>query len=145
MLCWIFSAKKGSSPKTTTIHHLEKGKQRQKLLKNFRRRQKNFDKSFPDLVDVIVSFKLDAGGKKDTPLDEDSIMLAVSQSCGLPFKKLDPLNLDMEVVTKSIPKNFAISHLLLPFNFQNGILEVAVYHPDNQTVLRDIEQANQVK
>jgi general secretion pathway protein E len=123
---------------------LEKGKQRQKLLKKFGTDRK-FDKSFPDLVDIIVSLKLDAGGKKETPLDEDSIMRAVSQSCGLPFKKLDPLNLDMETVTKTIPRNFAISHLLLPFNFQNGILEVAVYHPDNQTVLKDIEQANQVK
>ncbi len=123
---------------------LEKGKQRQKLLKQFGA-DKTFDRNFPDLVDIIISLKLDAGGKKDTPLDEESIMLAVSQSCGLPFKKLDPLDLDMEVVTKSIPKNFAISHLLLPFNFQNGILEVAVYHPDNQTVLKDIEQANQVK
>ena len=52
---------------------------------------------------------------------------------------------DMDIVTKTIPKNFAISHLLLPFNFQNGILEVAVYHPDNLAVLKDIEQANQVK
>ncbi len=123
---------------------LEKGKQRQKLLIKFGA-DKKFDKSFPDLVDVIVSFKLDIGNKKNIPLDEDSIMRAVSKSCGLPFKKLDPLNLDMEIVTKTIPRNFAINHLLLPFNFQNGILEVAVYHPDKRSVLKDIEQANQVK
>ncbi len=123
---------------------LEKGKQRNKLLKKFGADRK-FDKSFPDLVDVVVSFKLDAGGKKDIPLDEDMIMRAVSESCGIPFKKLDPLQLDMATVTKTIPKNFAINHLLLPFNFQNGVLEVAVYHPDNTSVLKDIEQANQVK
>ena len=123
---------------------LEKGKQRQKLLKKFGADQK-IDKNFPDLVDIIVSFKMDTGGKKDTPLDEETIIRAVSQSCNIPFKKLDPLNLDMDTVTKTIPRNFAINHLLLPFNFQNGILEVAVYHPDNKTVLKDIEQANQVK
>ncbi len=123
---------------------LEKGKQRNKLLKKFGADRK-FDKSYPDLIDVVVSFKLDAGGKKDTPLDEDMIMRAVSESCGIPFKKLDPLHLDMATVTKTIPKNFAINHLLLPFNFQNGVLEVAVYHPDNTSVLKDIEQANQVK
>ena len=44
---------------------LEKGKQRQKLLKKFGADRK-FDKSFPDLVDVIVSFKLHVGGKKGT-------------------------------------------------------------------------------
>ena len=123
---------------------LEKGKQRNKLLKKFSSERK-FDKSFPDLVDIIVSFKLDAGEKKGITLDEDSIIRAVSEVCSIPFKKLDPLNLDMDTVTKTIPKNFAITHLLLPFNFQNGILEVAVYHPDNTTALTDIEQANQVK
>jgi general secretion pathway protein E len=123
---------------------LEKGKQRQKLLKKFGS-EKKFDKNFPDLVDIIVSFKMDKGGKRGQVLDEDTIIQAVSTSCNIPFKKLDPLKLDMDTVTKTIPKNFAISHLLLPFNFQNGILEVAVYDPDNTTVLNDIEQANQVK
>ena len=35
--------------------------------------------------------------------------------------------------------------ILLPVNIVDGILEVAVYHPDSQTVLSDIEQANQVR
>ena len=71
-------------------------------------------------------------------------MQAVACDCKLPFKKLDPLALDMDIVTKSIPRNFAVTHLLLPFNKQDGVLEIAVYHPDNKTVLADIEQANQV-
>ena len=132
------------TPEQKQFITLEKGKQRQKLLKKFGP-DKEFDKSFPDLVDVIVSFKLDVAGKKGVVLDEDTIIQAVSQSCGIPFKKLDPLKLDMDTVTKTIPRNYAIRHLLLPFNFQNGVLEVAVYYPDNMTVLYDIEQANQVK
>ncbi len=123
---------------------LEKGKQRQKLLKKYGA-DKYFDKNFPDLIDVIVSFRLNVGGKKGTTLTEDMIMQTVSQSVGIPFKKLDPLNLDMDIVTKTIPRNFAIGHMLLPFNFQNGILEVAVYHPDDTVALKDIENANQVK
>lgn len=123
---------------------LEKGKQRQKLLKKFGP-DKDFDKGFPDLVDIIVSFKLKTGSQDDLILDEDIIIRAVSESCGLPFKKLDPLNLDMATVTKTIPKNFALSHLLLPFHLNNGTLEVAVYHPDKLAVLKDIAQANQVK
>jgi general secretion pathway protein E len=138
-------SKKGLiTPKQRQFITLEKGKQRQKLLKQFGDAKK-LDKGFPDLVDIIVSFKLDVGGKKGKSLDEDTIMLAVSQSCNIPFKKLDPLNLDMDTVTKTVSKNFALNHMLLPFNFQNGILEVAVYHPDNTTALKDIELANQVK
>jgi general secretion pathway protein E len=140
----ILSKKRLITKKQRQFITLEKGKQRNKLLKQFSSERK-FDKSFPDLVDVIVSFKLDSGGRKGITLDEDSIIRAVSDACNIPFKKLDPLKLDMDTVTKTIPRNFAITHLLLPFNFQNGVLEVAVYHPDNETVLKDIEQANQVK
>ena len=88
------------------------------------------DKSYPDLVDIIASFQLEIDGRKGVLLDEEAIMQAVAREFKLPFKKLDPLALDMDIVTKSIPRNFAVTHLLLPFNMQNGILEIAVYHPD---------------
>ena len=123
---------------------LEKGKQRQKLLKQFGRKDE-IDPNFPDLLDVIVSYNLVAGGSGDKVLDEETIMRAVSRAFKLPFKKLDPLELDMNVVTKTIPKNFAIRQLILPFNIHDGILEVASYHPDCKTVISDIEQANQMQ
>jgi general secretion pathway protein E len=123
---------------------LEKGKQRQKLLKRADDNGMEADKSYPDLVDIVASFQLEIHGRSEVVLDEEVIMQAVAQEFQLPFKKLDPLALDMDVVTKSIPRNFAVTHLLLPFNLQKGILEIAVYHPDKKTVLADIEQANQV-
>lgn len=72
-------------------------------------------------------------------------MRLVASEHNLPFKKLDPLDLDMDIVTKTIPRNFAIRHMILPFNISNGILEVVSYHPDCRTVLDDIEQANQIQ
>jgi general secretion pathway protein E len=123
---------------------LEKGKQRQKLLK-LADGKIQVDKNFPDLIDIIVSMKLEVGGKKGRVLDEEAIMRAVAGDYDLPFKKLDPLDLDMDIVTKTIPRNFAIRQMILPFNISNGLLEVAIYHPDCQAVLDDIEQANQVQ
>jgi general secretion pathway protein E len=123
---------------------LEKGKQRQKLLKQAGGKVQ-IDQNYPDLVDIIVSMKLDISGKKNVILDEELIMRAVAAEYKLPFKKLDPLELDMETVTRTIPRNFAIRHMILPFNISNGILEMAVYHPDCKTALDDIEQANQVQ
>ncbi len=127
-----------------TFVSLEKGKQRQKLMK-LHGGGDPLDRNFPDLIDIIVSYNLQKPGADDEVIDEETIMRAVAKEFKLPFKKLDPLELDMNIVTKTIPKNFAISHLLLPFNVADGVLEVAVYHPDSQTVLNDIEQANQVK
>lgn len=123
---------------------LEKGKQRQRLLKKFST-DDNLDRNFPDLLDIILSFNLFAFGKKGKPLTEEMVMRAIAKEKGFEFKKLDPLDLDIELVTKTIPRNFAITHLLVPFNFQNGILEIASYHPDCQTQTTDIEHANQVK
>ena len=123
---------------------LEKGKQRQKLLRQFGK-EGGVDKNYPDLVEIIVSFNLFAGGNEAAPLDEETIMLAVARDQEMPFKKLDPLELDMEIVTKKIPRNFAIRQLILPFNVQDGYLEVAVYHPDCQAVLADIEQVVQMR
>ncbi|MEJ2136147.1 MAG: GspE/PulE family protein [Desulfofustis sp.] len=132
------------SDKQRTFISLEKGKQRQKLLKKSDKPDP-LDKNYPDLIDVIVSLNLKKSGSKKESVDEETIMRAVGREFKLDFKKLDPLELDMDIVTKTIPKTFAISHLLLPFNVVEGVLEVAVYHPDSQTVLADIEQANQIK
>ena len=127
---------------------LHKGRQRQKLLKQAGARRSDDelkpDKELPDLVDIIVSLGLETGGVKKIPLTDEMIMRAVSQGLKIPFKKLDPLELDMNIVTKTIPKSFAISHLILPFELHDGILEVVTYHPDNHLVLEDIERANQV-
>ncbi len=125
------------------IFTLNKGKQRQKLLKISG--IDDLDASYPDQIDIIVSFKFDCRGRQEETVDEEMIMRAVSQRKRLPFKKLDPLELDIDIVTKNIPKNFAIRQMMLPFNIHNGVLELAVYHPDCETVLDDIEQAIQMK
>lgn len=123
---------------------LEKGKQRQKLLKKFGGGD-GLDKTFPDLIDIILSFNFSLPASRSKPLTEEIIMRAVAKQYNLEFKKLDPLELDIDIVTKTIPKNFAINHLLVPFNVQDGVLEIATYHPDCQTAITDIEHANQVK
>lgn len=128
---------------------LQKGKQRQKLLRLHGGRrsgeQQKMGKGFPDMVDIIVSMRLDMQGRKDVVISEDHILQAVGRALHIPFKKLDPLDLDMDIVTKTIPRSFAINHLILPFEQRNGILEVVTYHPDNTSVLEDIERVNQIK
>jgi len=136
------------TPEQRQLIVLHRGKQRQKLLKQFgsRRQDDDFklDKGVPDLVEIIVSLELEPAGPQKTVLTEEMIMRAVSRGLKIPFKKLDPLELDIEVVTKTIPKSFAVNHLILPFELNNNILSVVTYHPDNQLALEDIERVNQV-
>ncbi len=128
--------------KQFVLRHRER--QSQQLLK-LQGGQKQAGKGYPDLVDILASLKLETPGKEKRILTEELIMRAVSRKLGIPFKKLDPLELDIEIVTKTIPRSFAINHLILPFEIRNGILQVVTYDPDNKTPLRDIEQVNQTE
>lgn len=125
-----------------------KAQQRQLLLRHADH-QKNkagrTGESALTLVDIIVSMNLDLSDKKGQPLTEELIFRAIAEDRGLPFVKLDPLELDLKIVTKTIPKTFAVRHLILPFAIKNGVLEVAVYDPDNQAALDDIERVSQLK
>lgn len=127
--------------------------QQEKLRQNLGRKyggrrrddKKNIPKAVPELLDIIVSLRLEIGGNTSRILTEEIILRAVSFRKKIPFKKLDPLKLDIEIVTKTIPKSFAVNHLILPFDIRNGVLEVVTCNPDNQAVLEDIERATQLK
>ena len=119
-------------------------KQAQHLIRQFGGRRRDdtvkLPLGFPDLVDIILSLGMQTPGPKPEPLTEEMILKAVGRELGIPFTNLDPLKLDMEVVTKYISKTFAIRHLLLPLAVKDGVLQVASYFPDNQQVLEDVER-----
>ena len=95
-------------------------------------------------VDIISSLKLKQEGTKEE-LTEEVIMSAIADDLGLPFKKIDPLELDLDVVTKMIAKPFAKKHLVVPIELVNGELKVAMYNPLNHEALEDIKRVSRVK
>jgi general secretion pathway protein E len=128
----------------------QRDKQRQSLVRKYGGRRRDDDprraqRNEPDLLDLIISLRLEIKGDKSKILTEELIMRAVSLRRKIPFKKLDPLELDINIVTKTIPRSFAVNHQVLPVEIRNGVLEVVSCNPDNQSVLEDIEQATQLK
>ena len=127
----------------------QKEQQRQILLnRRGGRRATDPQKSGPtnfNLLEIIVSLNLEIPGKNARLLTEEEIMRAVAADLQLPFKKLDPLDLDLKVVTKTVPQSFAVKYMLLPFAERNGFLEIAISDPNNRPALEEIERANQVK
>ena len=109
-----------------------------------RRRRQPGGGDRPDLLDALLAFHFVTAGSAGEILSEELVIRAVAEESGLPFKKLDPLELDLEVVTKTIPRGFAIKHLILPLAVKNGVLEVAIHDPENRTALDEIERANQM-
>ena len=128
---------------------LKKEQQRHHLCRKIGGRRTNDRKqssmSQTDVYDILVSLQFEIPGKKNQGLSEEVIIRAVAKDLKMPFKKLDPLDLDLDLVTKTIPKSFALKHLLLPFGIKNGVYEVAIYEPAKRQALEDIERALQIK
>ena len=128
---------------------LKKEQQRHLLVRKIGGRRaddrKGSSLSQPDVFDILVSLQFAIPGKKKQVLSEEDIIRAVAEDLNLPFKKLDPLDLDLDLVTKTIPKSFALKHLLLPFGIMNGVYEVAIYEPAKRLALEDLERALQIK
>ena len=93
--------------------------------------------------DIIASLNLlcpQDGGEE--LLTEEKIMREVAAGLGISFKKIDPLELDLEVVTKTLPKNFAIKNLAVPIAIEQGALKVAMVDPLNEELINDIRRVS---
>lgn len=97
------------------------------------------------IIDVIVSLKMRREDNSELPLDEETIYRTLARHWKIPFYTLDPLKLDLNVVTSTIPRIFAMKHLVLPVDIKDGILTVAAPDPFNLEVLDDIAIASKLK
>jgi general secretion pathway protein E len=97
------------------------------------------------LIDAMVSLTLERNDEPPKVLDEDTIYQALAENWKIPFLKIDPLKLDLNVVTTTIPITFAKNHLVLPVAVKQGVLTVATPNPFNLEVFEDIARASQMR
>ncbi len=96
-------------------------------------------------VDVLASLGLE---RKDDPtktLDEETIFQVLAKAWKIPYRKIDPLKLNLNLVTTTIPHTFAIKHLVLPIAIKDGNLVVATPNPFNVEVMEDIARVSHLK
>ncbi|MCD6265295.1 MAG: type II/IV secretion system protein [Deltaproteobacteria bacterium] len=97
------------------------------------------------IIDIICFLKLD---RKDDPtreLDEETIFQALAEEWKIEYKKIDPLELDLKLVTTIIPRSFAMKHLVLPIAVKDSWLTVATPNPHNLEVMEDISRVSQLQ
>lgn len=97
-----------------------------------------------DLVQWLAGENIIKTGTEE-PLDEADIIKAVSIDRGWNFQRLDPLELNMEIVTRTLPASFARTRLVLPLKWRGKELEVVCYYPEDRELEEDIKRACQVK
>jgi general secretion pathway protein E len=99
-------------------------------------------------IDVLVPSSSGDGRSNKfalTGLNEDILFRALAKEWDIPYKKIDPLLLDLNMVTSTIPRTFAKKHLVLPISRENGNLSVATPNPLNMEAMDDIARAANVR
>ncbi|MBW1925861.1 MAG: Flp pilus assembly complex ATPase component TadA [Deltaproteobacteria bacterium] len=98
-----------------------------------------------DLVQWLDSLKLPRADSPDVNLMEADIISLIARDHKWTFRRLDPLRLDMEIVTKTLPASFARKRLVLPVSWEDGELEIVCYDPEDQELQQDLERACQAR
>ena len=97
------------------------------------------------LIDIIASLHINRADNAELQLDEETIFRVLSKKWGYPYKKINPLELDLNLVTTTIPRSFAMKHLILPIGTEAGKLIVATSNPFNVEIMDDISRVTHLK
>ena len=89
-------------------------------------------------VEIVAAFQVPLADGRGS-LDEDRVTEIAARAAGVPYKKVDPLKLDMGLATRTVSRPFAQKHVLLPLEKgQDGRLVVAVANPFDKELFESI-------
>lgn len=91
-------------------------------------------------IEAAASLELPSARTSGQVLTEDLITEIVAQQVGIPFKKIDPLKLNPEIITQILPRAFARKNCVVPIERVEDRLTVAVADPYNIEVVESIER-----
>jgi len=96
-------------------------------------------------AEVIASLNLELPGSGGRLLTEDAITEVLAAAVGLPYMKINPLKLDLELVTAHISRPFALKHLIVPVGFAPGVVTLAVADPFNDEVIEELKSVKRME
>ncbi|WP_242395596.1 GspE/PulE family protein [Anaeromyxobacter oryzisoli] len=89
-------------------------------------------------VEVLASFEFPDPRREGERVDEDKATHAVAAGVGLAYRKIDPLKLDAQLITRTLSRPFARRHAVLPLERRNGALVVAAANPFDRELFENL-------
>ena len=89
-------------------------------------------------VEVVSDFNFPVPGRPGLMLDEDKISEICALHSGGRFVKIDPLKLDMALITRTLSSPFARRNAVLPVEKQGGVMLVAVANPFDEELFDNL-------
>ncbi|KWT78281.1 GspE/PulE family protein [Candidatus Magnetominusculus xianensis] len=96
-------------------------------------------------AEAIAALELEIPGAKGKLLNEDTITEVIATETGIPYKKLDPIKLALDVVTGHIPRPFALRHMIVPVENTAGVITLAVIDPYDMEAVESLKHAKNLK
>jgi len=94
-----------------------------------------------DLIEYLAGLRLRQGRDPRRLVGERELYEGLALGLGLPFQRIDPLRLDMDLVTRTIPRPFAVRNLMVPLALENDVLTLATADPFNDEGLETIQRS----
>ena len=95
-------------------------------------------------AEIIASLEAEVKGGKGKKLTEDLITETIAKDVSYEYLKIDPLKLDLKIVTSYISRPFANKHLVIPVAEENGVVTMAVVDPFNLDAVNDLKRTNKL-
>ncbi len=115
--------------------------QRQLREIQFSKKSRQQDQASLSPVEVLASFQFKIPGGGGRLLIEDRVMQSLAADLKMEFVKIDPMKLDMDLVTKTISRGFARRHRMVPIGETKDELIMAVDDPFDDEGLDLIKRA----
>ena len=96
-------------------------------------------------AEVIASFKFDLPGKPGKQLSEDYITELIAEALSMDYLKIDPLKLNLDIVTANISRPFAQRHLVVPVGKENGTVLLAVADPFDTEAIDNLVRTTKMR
>ena len=96
-------------------------------------------------IELVASLKLADRTRPPEVLDEDRITDLVGGALGVPTRKIDPLKLDMALITRTVSRAYARTHACLPLAVEDGALVLAVANPWDRELLEGLRHLVQAE
>ncbi|MBJ6751968.1 GspE/PulE family protein [Geomonas anaerohicana] len=99
----------------------------------------------PSPAEIIASLNLEIAGSGGKLLTEDAITEVLAAAVGLPYLKINPMKLDLDLVTAHISRPFALRHLIVPVGYEDGVVTLAVADPFNDEVIEELKAVKRME
>jgi general secretion pathway protein E len=90
-------------------------------------------------AEIVAAAALPHPTRSHRKLDEDAIAECVAKAAGAPYLKIDPLKLDNELITSTLPRPFVRRHVVIPIQRQAEVLRLAITDPFDTTLRQSLE------